>query len=71
MHYICHAKTTNFFCDFLTFVKFYKRNLGNNVTIELMTHPGKEWSVEESKILEDDWIQRMLWPIELISYKKL
>jgi predicted glycoside hydrolase/deacetylase ChbG (UPF0249 family) len=68
---VCFAKTTDYFCDFISFVKSQKKELKKHAIIELMTHPGKDFSIEESGILESNWIKSMSCPVELISYNAL
>ncbi|GHV42907.1 carbohydrate deacetylase [Spirochaetia bacterium] len=64
-------RTSDFFCGFEDFVVNTKKALPNNTTIELMTHPGKEWTKKESEILESDWINNLSYPAKLISYNEI
>lgn len=80
LRYVCLSKTTNYFTDFISFIKTTDANkvivgggrmINNQTVIELMTHPGKDWSMEETAVLKTDWTRTLPFPVEFISYNDL
>jgi predicted glycoside hydrolase/deacetylase ChbG (UPF0249 family) len=71
LRYLCSAKTTDYFGSFMQFVQNRKRFIKDTATIELGVHPGKDWTIEESKLLESDWIKQVPYQVNLISYNDL
>jgi len=71
---IYRTRTTDAFTEFLT---YYRANAtrecqpGRIDRIELMVHPGAADAIEETAILESNWIARMDLPVQLISYAQL
>jgi predicted glycoside hydrolase/deacetylase ChbG (UPF0249 family) len=65
------TQTTDAFTELLTYfraVRARQRSIGR---IELMVHPGAADTVEETAILDSDWIARLDFPARLISYAQL
>lgn len=67
---IYRTSTTDAFTEFLTYYRAAGRSCFAG-RIELMVHPGAADAVEETAILESNWIARMDRPIQLISYAQL
>jgi len=63
--------TTDAFSEFLTYYRADPTRKRFPGVIELMVHPGAPDAVEESAILESDWIARLDPPVQLISYAQL
>ena len=71
-HY--RTRTTDGFTAFGTFRSVAGARpavLGRHASIELMTHPGSEGYESETRMLDDDWRERLGFPTELISYHDL
>lgn len=64
-------KTTGIFTDLETFVRLCSLKPPGNRTVEIMTHPGSEAHVEESRLLDSDWLTALAYQATLISYKAL
>ncbi len=64
-------KTTGIFTDLETFVRLCSLQLPGERTVEVMTHPGSEAHVEESRLLDSDWLTALAYHATLISYKAL
>lgn len=62
--------------DYLTFFEWFLANsydgmVGSQGVAELMCHPGQPASSEVTELLRSDWVARLPFPIELISYHEL
>jgi chitin disaccharide deacetylase len=64
-------KTTGIFTDLETFVRLCSIKPPEKPTIEVMTHPGSEAHVGESRLLDSDWLTALAYQADLISYKAL
>lgn len=65
------TRTTAAFTEFLTYYhaeRVRQRSIG---PIELMVHPGAASAVDETAILDSEWIARTDLPVRLISYAQL
>jgi predicted glycoside hydrolase/deacetylase ChbG (UPF0249 family) len=68
------TRTTEAFTEFLTYYhadRARQRSVGSVGPIELMVHPGAPSAVDETAILDSDWIARIDLPVRLISYAQL
>lgn len=64
-------KTTGIFTDLQTFVTLCSLRPPGKPTVEVMTHPGSEAHVEETCLLDTDWLTALAYQANLISYKAL
>jgi predicted glycoside hydrolase/deacetylase ChbG (UPF0249 family) len=64
-------KTTGIFSDLETFVRLFSLKPPGKRSVEVMTHPGSEAHVEESRLLDSDWLTALAYQATLISYKSL
>jgi len=64
-------KTTGIFTDLETFVTLCSIKPPEKPTIEVMTHPGSEAHIEESGLLDSDWLTALAYQANLVSYKAL
>jgi predicted glycoside hydrolase/deacetylase ChbG (UPF0249 family) len=63
--------TTGIFTDLETFVRLCSLKPPGRPTVEVMTHPGSEVHVEESRRLDSDWLTALAYQAKLVSYKAL
>jgi predicted glycoside hydrolase/deacetylase ChbG (UPF0249 family) len=64
-------KTTGIFTDLETFVRLCTLQPPKKQTVEVMTHPGSEAHVEESRLLDSDWLTALTYQATLVNYKAL
>jgi predicted glycoside hydrolase/deacetylase ChbG (UPF0249 family) len=64
-------KTTGIFTDLETFVRLCSLKAPRKPIVEVMTHPGSEAHVEESRLLDSDWLTALAYQATLVSYKAL
>lgn len=65
------TKTTSGFADFHAFLEAAKKTRLRHRDVELMVHPGSDYSAEETVSLLGSWRREMPFEIELINYNQL
>ena len=65
------TRTTDAFTEFLTYWQSDMARRTSIRLIELMVHPGAPDALEETAILESDWMRRAVHQLQLIPYTRL